>query len=119
MTDHGSRSPALNDVDQVRGPAAIDDPSNKSTKLPPQDTSGVGGSAEQVLENGSHKENQANRTYKTTRFWWILAGLAVTSLLTAVESTVTSTALPTVSRDLSAGNLYVWFVNAFFLSRYV
>ena len=53
------------------------------------------------------------------RFWVIFAGLSVTSLLTAVESTVTSTALPTISRDLDSGELYIWFVNAFFLSRYV
>ncbi|GFN17093.1 hypothetical protein AtubIFM56815_004911 [Aspergillus tubingensis] len=50
------------------------------------------------------------------RFWLIIAGCAVTSLLTAVESTVTSTALPTISRDLNAGESYIWFVNAFFLS---
>ncbi|KAK1149548.1 hypothetical protein N8T08_005097 [Aspergillus melleus] len=50
------------------------------------------------------------------RFWLIFTGLSVTSLLTAVESTVTSTALPTISRDLNAGEAYIWFVNAFFLS---
>ncbi|KAL3489048.1 major facilitator superfamily domain-containing protein [Aspergillus germanicus] len=50
------------------------------------------------------------------RFWVIIAGLSVTSLLTAVESTVTSTALPTISWDLNAGESYIWFVNAFFLS---
>lgn len=53
------------------------------------------------------------------RFWVIFTALSVTSLLTAVESTVTSTALPTISRELNAGEAYIWFVNAFFLSRYV
>ncbi|GKZ37168.1 hypothetical protein AbraIFM66950_008591 [Aspergillus brasiliensis] len=50
------------------------------------------------------------------RFWLIIAGLSITSLLTAVESTVPSTALPTISRDLNAGESYVWFVNALFMS---
>ena len=57
--------------------------------------------------------------YKNLRFWLIFSSLAVTSLLTAVESTVTSTALPTISRELNSGDTYIWFVNAFFLSRYV
>ncbi|KAL3247176.1 hypothetical protein ABHI18_012486 [Aspergillus niger] len=50
------------------------------------------------------------------RFWLIIAGLSITSLLTAIECTVPSTALPTISRDLNAGESYVWFVDALFLS---
>ncbi|KAF4629175.1 hypothetical protein G7Y89_g8972 [Cudoniella acicularis] len=50
------------------------------------------------------------------RFWIIFLSLAITSLLTAIEATVTSTALPTIARDLNSGKLYVWFVNAFFLT---
>ncbi|KNG87362.1 macrolide phosphotransferase k [Aspergillus nomiae NRRL 13137] len=50
------------------------------------------------------------------RFRLILAGLSVTSPLTAVESTVTSTALPKVSLDLNMGGACIWVVNALFLS---
>ena len=53
------------------------------------------------------------------RFWLVLAGLSVTSLLTAIESTVTSTTLPTISLDLNMGGTYIWVVNALFLSRLV
>lgn len=61
-------------------------------------------------------ENQAARGW---RFWAIFTGLCVTSLLAAVDGTITSTALPTIVYDLKADELYVWFVNAFYLSRYV
>ncbi|KGO53496.1 hypothetical protein PEX2_061040 [Penicillium expansum] len=37
-------------------------------------------------------------------------------LLAAVESTVTSTALPFIADELYAGKNYVWFVNSFFLT---
>lgn len=51
------------------------------------------------------------------RFWAISPALCITSLLAAVEGTVTSTALPTIVYDLDVGENYVWIVNAFFLTR--
>ena len=56
-------------------------------------------------------------TPKTFRFWMIIIAMAVTLLLTALEATVVSTALPTIAGDLDAGDLYVWFINSFFLTR--
>ncbi|KAH8669583.1 major facilitator superfamily domain-containing protein [Tricladium varicosporioides] len=50
------------------------------------------------------------------RFWIIFVALAFTSLLTAIEATVTSTALPTIAQVLNAQEVYVWFVNSFFLT---
>ncbi|KAI1100051.1 MFS general substrate transporter [Jackrogersella minutella] len=50
------------------------------------------------------------------RFWAIFLALAITSLLAAVESTVTSTAMPSIAAALDAGELYVWFVNAYTLA---
>ncbi|KAH7322930.1 major facilitator superfamily domain-containing protein [Stachybotrys elegans] len=50
------------------------------------------------------------------RFWAIFLALAITSLLASVESTVVSTALPHISGALDAGENYVWFVNAYFLT---
>lgn len=51
------------------------------------------------------------------RFWVILTSLGITSLLTAIEASVTSTALPSVAKALDAKELYVWFASAFFLTR--
>jgi hypothetical protein len=51
------------------------------------------------------------------RFWAVFPAICVTSLLAAVESTVTSTALPFIVHQLNAGDVYVWFVNVFLLTR--
>jgi len=55
-------------------------------------------------------------TPKGWRFWVIFPTLMLVSLLVAVESTVTSTALPFIVHEIQAGELYVWFVNAYFLT---
>ena len=52
----------------------------------------------------------------TWRFWAIVATLCVTGLLVAVEGTVTSTALPSIIKDLQGGSLYVWVINGYFLT---
>lgn len=51
------------------------------------------------------------------RFWAVFFALSVTSLLAAVESTVTSAALPTIAGALDSGELYVWFATAYSLTR--
>ncbi|KAH8900414.1 MFS general substrate transporter [Thozetella sp. PMI_491] len=53
---------------------------------------------------------------KGWRFWAIFFAICVTTMLAAVESTVTSTALPSIVHELEANELYVWFVNAYFLA---
>ncbi|KAI0195495.1 major facilitator superfamily domain-containing protein [Astrocystis sublimbata] len=50
------------------------------------------------------------------RFWIVFLPLCVASLLTALESTILSTALPLVTADLKAGDNYVWFANAYLLT---
>ena len=52
------------------------------------------------------------------RFWLVLLALSVTSLLAALEGTVTSTALPTIVADLHIGDSYPWVSNAYFLTTY-
>jgi hypothetical protein len=69
------------------------------------------------LQRPKDLEIQEEKASLGWKFWIIFIALAIASLLTAIESTVTSTALPTISRDLDAGEVYVWFVNAFFLTR--
>ncbi|OJJ99623.1 hypothetical protein ASPACDRAFT_60463 [Aspergillus aculeatus ATCC 16872] len=50
------------------------------------------------------------------RFWLVFGALCVTSLLAALEGTVTSTALPTIVADLHIGDNYPWVSNAYFLT---
>ena len=52
------------------------------------------------------------------RFWAIFVPMCVATLLAAVEATVASTALPFIVADLNSGNLYVWIMNGYLLTRY-
>lgn len=76
-----------------------------------------------TLETSLASEGQADdappkdTTHYGWRFWMIILSLCFTSLLTAIEATVTATALPSIARELDFRELYVWFVNALFLSR--
>jgi hypothetical protein len=65
----------------------------------------------------STQRNTASPKKYPWRFWAVFVSLSVTGLLAAVEGTVTSTALPTIAEDLEAGEQYIWFVNAYFLTR--
>ena len=67
----------------------------------------------------NEKDYERQKTTYGWKFWAIFVALCVTSLLAAVETTVTSTALPFIAHELNAGELYVWFVNSYFLTRYV
>ncbi|KAF8846456.1 MFS general substrate transporter [Acephala macrosclerotiorum] len=73
-----------------------------------------------VQSDGNQSQEDAlpipEKQVKGWRFWAIYVSLCVSILLAAVESTVTSTALPFISNDLNAGHEYVWFVNSFFLT---
>jgi hypothetical protein len=50
-------------------------------------------------------------------FWAIFAGLALTAMVSALDGSIVSTALPTIVRDLQSGNNYVWIINVYFLTR--
>jgi hypothetical protein len=50
------------------------------------------------------------------RFWMVFAALAVTGLLSAIEATIISTALPTIVHNLNVGNNYAWIANSYFLT---
>ncbi|KAH8689832.1 major facilitator superfamily protein [Talaromyces proteolyticus] len=53
---------------------------------------------------------------KGVRFWAIIVAICVAGLLTALEATITSTALPTIISDLGGADKYVWVVNGYFLT---
>ncbi|KUJ20443.1 MFS general substrate transporter [Mollisia scopiformis] len=66
-------------------------------------------------EGGGVKDVQS--TKKTYRFYAIIVALAFSGLSTALEATITSTALPTIIADVGGANLYVWVVNGFYLTQ--
>lgn len=53
---------------------------------------------------------------KGWRFWAIFPPLVIATLLMALESTVTATALPKITEELNAGENYVWFMNGYLLT---
>jgi hypothetical protein len=53
---------------------------------------------------------------KGLRFWMIVVSLSFTSLLTALEATITSTALPSIIADLGGSDLYIWAVNGYLMA---
>ncbi|KAI1351953.1 major facilitator superfamily domain-containing protein [Xylaria sp. FL0043] len=52
----------------------------------------------------------------TGRFWAIIFTCAIIGLLSALENTVVTTALPRIATDLKLGADYVWVTNIFFLT---
>ena len=53
---------------------------------------------------------------RTWRFWAIITSLGITGMLSAIEGTIITSALPTITEDLRGGDAYVWIPNAFLLS---
>lgn len=60
-----------------------------------------------------------NTFVKSRLHWGVITALSVVALLPAMEGTVVSTALPSIIEDLRGGQLYVWVVNSYFLTRYL
>lgn len=56
---------------------------------------------------------------KGWRFWAILVALAASKLMLALETTIVSTALPTIAHTLDMGPSYVWVSNGAALARSV
>ncbi|KAK2877266.1 hypothetical protein FQN49_001290 [Arthroderma sp. PD_2] len=56
---------------------------------------------------------------KTWRFWAVFPALCMTTFLSALDTSILSTALPTISEDLNAGPLYIWITNAYILASTV
>jgi EmrB/QacA subfamily drug resistance transporter len=51
------------------------------------------------------------------RFWAIFPGLCIGGLLSALDTTILSTVLPTISQELDSQELYVWAINGYFVSQ--
>jgi EmrB/QacA subfamily drug resistance transporter len=50
------------------------------------------------------------------RFWTIFIAVGFSGLLTALEATITSTALPSIIADLEGGDTYIWAVNGYLVA---
>ncbi|KAJ5933796.1 MFS general substrate transporter [Penicillium verhagenii] len=73
-----------------------------------------------IGQSHTHDDSETNLTTTTKKpfgFYAIIVALALTSLLTSLEATITSTALPTITADLGGASLYVWVVNGYYLTQ--
>jgi MFS family permease len=55
-------------------------------------------------------------TMRTWRFWAIIVSLMVTGLVSALEGTIITSALPIITEALGGGNAYIWVPNAYLLA---
>jgi EmrB/QacA subfamily drug resistance transporter len=73
-----------------------------------------------VLQDSSNSKSAPTPTtpaFKPTlRFWTIFIAVAFAGLLTALEATITSTALPSIIADLQGGDAYIWAVNGYLVA---
>ncbi|KAK4228643.1 major facilitator superfamily domain-containing protein [Podospora fimiseda] len=60
---------------------------------------------------------EKSTTKKSFGFYAIIVALALRNLLTSLEATITSTALPSITADLGGGFLFVWVVNDYYLTQ--
>ncbi|KIW88576.1 uncharacterized protein Z519_10622 [Cladophialophora bantiana CBS 173.52] len=98
-------------MDLCRQKAEFDSLANEDKETSSKETDTAGLKDAQVST-----EPAATEWKKGPRFWMILVALSFTSLLNALEATITSTALPSIIADLGGGDLYVWAVNGYFLT---
>ncbi|PYH88411.1 major facilitator superfamily transporter [Aspergillus ellipticus CBS 707.79] len=58
-------------------------------------------------------------TQKGLRFWLIFLAIGIATFVAALDTSIISTALPTITADLGSGDLYIWVINTYLLSSTV
>ncbi|KAJ5971598.1 MFS general substrate transporter [Penicillium vulpinum] len=56
---------------------------------------------------------------KDLRFWLVFLSISMATFLAALDTSIISTALPTISAELGSGELYIWVINTYLLSSTV
>lgn len=93
---------------------------------PHDDSTPTRNPAEAALDNGLPGDagdavdgNSSPPFQRSFRFWAIMVGLCVTSLMASLENSVVVTAGPAIVMDLKMGDSYVWVTTAFFVCWWV
>ncbi|KAB8279599.1 major facilitator superfamily domain-containing protein [Aspergillus minisclerotigenes] len=66
-------------------------------------------------EGSSTTSKQATQKHPW-RFWAIIIALSLTGLLSTIEGTIITSALPTITKALGGSSAYIWVPNAYFLA---
>ncbi len=74
----------------------------------------------EAVQKHEQETAEENTTYvaekKDVRFWLIVVSLAITAILAALDGTIISTTLPSISAALEGGQEYVWVSGSYFLA---
>ena len=104
---NGSLSPTAN------GSSVIE------VKEPPLQASTVEAKHEEHMALDVQKQQQQEEqqtvpmSTRTWRFWSVFLGCCLISLLSGIDATVITTALPTIVRELGGADEFVWVANSF------
>ncbi|CAG7941926.1 unnamed protein product [Penicillium salamii] len=67
----------------------------------------------------AHTEGISSPSKKPWQFWAVFPALCMTTFLSALDTSILSTALPTIALDINAGESYMWITNSYILSSTV
>jgi hypothetical protein len=68
--------------------------------------------------SSSTKNEKPPKTHYSSQFWLAFGGLCFIGLVSTLDGSIVSTALPSIVSDLNGAENYVWVVNVYFLTRY-
>jgi hypothetical protein len=88
-------------------------------RLPLTSIHRLGDAQPKVVSTTSHVQDEEPRSasYRTWRFWTIILALSITGLMSAIEGTIITSALPTITNALGGGDSYIWVPNAYLLAQ--
>ena len=86
------------------------------TDMTPNSTSVASSSAKPETPPNDEAHPSSTKQRHSSRFWAIIIALSLTGLLSAIEGTIITSALPTITKALGGGNSYIWIPNSYFLA---
>lgn len=97
--------------------AALGSQSDHSGRQPLGTNAAIDEAQTDAAQHEIEKSAEQASSKKGLKFWLIFPPLCVATILVALESTIVSTALPTIAAVLNAGNNYTWYANAYLLAK--
>lgn len=88
----------------------------KDTKEPHPIEDSMGSNKELVPRDASDQHVTGK---KDLRFWLIIVSLSISAVLAALDATIITTTLPTITATLGGGEEYVWVTGSYFLTMLV
>ena len=74
------------------------------------------GTTEKEVQPETKAEEQPPKTKHSWQFWLVFASMCVVSFSSALDSTIITTALPTVNNSIGGQGQFVWIANSFVLA---